>query len=145
MALSCLLLPDRPGEFELPAGLAAFIHAPGPQGPWQVVTEALSLYRAGKFETVAVKLRPLAQSLPKGPFAIGQPVDAPVVGWLLLSMSCHQLGLAAEARSWLDKAAKRMEARSLDRMAYGSVPDMDVRAVCEVLHREAEELLANKR
>jgi hypothetical protein len=93
------------------------------------------LYRAGRFGPAGESLRE-AMCRDKGP---GSPED-----WLFLAMTEHRLGRNAQARGWLDKARKWIEAadreplKSLD----GTSPNMVQRIEVQLLRREMEALLA---
>jgi hypothetical protein len=68
------------------------------RNPWYLHVLVLALYRAGQ---PAAAIEHAGQSL-KGSWT-GQPVN-----WLLLSLAHHQLGHAAEAQCWMEKATRAL-------------------------------------
>jgi tetratricopeptide (TPR) repeat protein len=87
-----------------------------------------ALVRAGRYEEAVRELERAASLNAEAP-----------ISWLLLAISHHRLGHAAEARSWFDRASRRIE-RFKVASAWQAIPWHE-RLGIELLHREAEALL----
>jgi uncharacterized protein HemY len=98
-------------------------------------------YRAGQFDKAAVYL---SQSVQTRPAWIGASLN-----WPVLALAHHRLGHPKEARQWLDKSRGRLEQgkRDIAREPLGFPRDLHPPDWLEfqVLHREAEERLAEKK
>jgi tetratricopeptide (TPR) repeat protein len=131
VAWTCFLMPDAVSDQKLLMKLAQRSVDGAPGDPWTGMTLGLAFYRAGQFELAIKRLKPYAVSWSTIPAS------------LLLAMAHQRLGQSEEARRWLDKAVKQMEAEVA---AKGNEPVRTLTnahnwAACEVLRREAEDLL----
>jgi tetratricopeptide (TPR) repeat protein len=98
-------------------------------------TLAAANYRAGRFEEAVEHLDAGITAHGKG----GNPLD-----WLFLAMVHQRLGHADEARTWLDKAVRWLDASTQDKPAddaFGSRIDWQTWLALQVLRREAEGVL----
>jgi WD40 repeat protein/predicted Zn-dependent protease len=107
-------------------------------GPW-LQTLAAAHYRAGQLPQAMTRLQESENA-----DWYGYPT---VINWLLLAQVHHRLGLAEEARQWLDKAAARLDRATQPTPAEQAdflkldLPDL---MACRLLRREAQLLLAGK-
>jgi tetratricopeptide (TPR) repeat protein len=95
-------------------------------------TLAAATYRAGRFDEAVNHLAAGITAHGKG----GDPRD-----WLLLALAHHRLGHADEARTWLDKAVRWLDASTKDKPAddsFGLHIDWQTWLALQVLRREAE-------
>jgi tetratricopeptide (TPR) repeat protein len=138
VAWTCVLAPNAVADREALVRLAEQVfkgaeNFPDPHRYLQ--TLAAASYRAGRFEE-AVK------HLDAGMAAHGKWGDA--ADWLLLALAHQRLGHADEARNWLDKAVRWLDASTQDKPAdntLGSHIDWETWLALRVLRREAEEVL----
>jgi len=138
VAWACALAPAAVADLDRPIRLAEKAVAAEPRNSSYRNTLGALLYRAGRFPAAGECLRE-ALRLDKGQ---GTPED-----WLFLAMTEHRLGRDAQARGWLDKALKWIEAANNDQLKWadGSIPSLAQRTQLQLLRREAEALLAVSR
>src|SRR5262249_13316267 len=135
VAWACTLAPGAVTDPERPVALARRAVAQVQDDPILVNTYGITLYRAGKFELALQEiLRPVA--LRQG---TGNEWD-----WLYLAMAYHRLEQPEEARTWLDKAARRIEESSGSSIPPGAAAayTWEQRRELPLLLREARTLLA---
>ena len=122
-----------PGEWPLPGPrdprTGNLRHAAG--GP---VLHAAVLYRLGRYREAIARMDETLRAYP--PAGADRPNEGTVIDWLFRAMAHQQLGEAAEARRWLDRALARIDQMERD----GSLP-WPYRLECNLLRREAEGLI----
>jgi tetratricopeptide (TPR) repeat protein len=135
VARACTLAPDSTDDLEQPGRLSRNELTRSNDAFWSL-TEQAALQLRGSREWDVVKL--LERSL----VVDGRPGRA-VVNWLWLALAYQKGGSAAEARRWLDKAARWLDQQG-DRMPRETV-DLGLHRhgwlEAHVLRREAEGLL----
>jgi tetratricopeptide (TPR) repeat protein len=131
VAWTCLLLPDAVSDQKLLKELAKRSVDGAPEDPWTQMTLGLAHYRSGQFEQAIKRLKPYAVSWSTIPAS------------LLLAMAHQRLGQSEEARRWLDKAVKQMEAEVAAKVnePVRTPGNAHSWATFEVLRGEAVELL----
>jgi eukaryotic-like serine/threonine-protein kinase len=130
-AWACALAPAAVHKLDEAIGLATIATKAEPANSAYCNTLGAVLYRAEQFEAASATLRE-AMRLSKSE----NPED-----WLFLAMTRQRQGESAEARRWLDKAARWCdEAKS--KSPQSARPQPGRLAVLHLLHREAEDLLA---
>jgi serine/threonine-protein kinase len=107
VARACTLAPDSTDDPELPGRLSQNELTRNPTAFWSLTEQGALEVRAGRFQDAVL---PLDRSLA----ADGRPGRA-VVNWLWLAVAHHRRGNAAEARLWLDRAARWLDQQG-DRM-----------------------------
>jgi tetratricopeptide (TPR) repeat protein len=140
VARACILAPDAVGDWRQPLHLAEAAAA-NEATPWRLYVLAAASYRAGRYgETVCL----CGKSMEAGPW------QAVCLDYLLLAMAHHRLGDEDVARAWLVKATQEIETAEKARREQGAdAPIAAFAAYCDwldyqILHREAEALLADK-
>jgi serine/threonine protein kinase/tetratricopeptide (TPR) repeat protein len=138
VAWTCVLAPDAVADRQAVMRLAE--QAPNgadndSERHVYLQTLAAATYRAGRFEEAVKHLDAGIRTHGKG----GNPLD-----WLLLALAHQRLGHAGEARTWLDKAARWLDASTQDKPAddaFGPRIDWQIWLALRVLRREAESTL----
>jgi tetratricopeptide (TPR) repeat protein len=126
MAWMCVLIPNAVTDLTRPVQLAE--KSVAARRDWyNLNTLGATLYRAGKFDAAIQRLNEAIKLEGEG----GSEFD-----WLFLAMSHHRLGHAAEARRWLNKAARWME--------QNPRPDWGTRLELQLLRREAESVIKGR-
>jgi hypothetical protein len=135
VAWTCVLAPDAVADREAVVRLAEQVL----QGSGNDQLLAAANYRAGRFEE-AVRILVAGITIHGNE---GNPLD-----WLLLALVHARLGHADEARTWLDKAVRWLDASTQEKPAddaFGSRIHWQTWLALRDLRREAEEdLRANK-
>jgi tetratricopeptide (TPR) repeat protein len=128
LAWDCVLGPDAVSDYTQPLALAelALEKAPPQDRPLVLNTLGALLYRAGRFQEAAGRLRQSIQA--NGSKEVPQD-------WLFLAMTQHRLGDTAEARKSLARVKQTRAANS--EALWNNVE-------VELLRREAQELVEGK-
>jgi serine/threonine protein kinase len=139
VARACTLVPDSVKDPALPGKLAATELEQNKWAVWSLTEQGGLAYRPGRYDDAAALLE---RSLK----ADSRPAYA-VLNWLWLSLVEHRRGKPAEARTWLQKATKWLEQHPRIPVEENLVTGMHLHnwAEAQVLHREAEALLAPKK
>jgi tetratricopeptide (TPR) repeat protein len=137
MARAATLAPEVLVEMGAPLKRAAAELDLSPAAFWSITERAAVLYRGDRLERVV----PLLEASLK---ADGGKPGRSVVTWLWLALANHRLGKHEEARRWLEKAAKWLDAQGGRLKAGAEKADgLDLHNWLEahVLLREAQALL----
>jgi tetratricopeptide (TPR) repeat protein len=136
VAWTCVLAPDAIADREAVVWLAerALKGAGNDAGRHiYLLILAAATYRAGRFEEAVKHVDAGITAHGKE----GNPLD-----WLLLALAHQRLGHADQARTWLDKAVRWLDASTQDKPAddaFGSRIDWQTWLALRVLRREVEE------
>ena len=138
LALSFFHAPQRAGAQDPAVRLAAFAAANAPRDRWCAVAQGAALCRMGQYEQCVQWLEQLQKSsTPPAPSD-----GVPLTSWLYLTLAHHHLGHAQQARTWLQMAIQRMNQEiATDKLGPLRLENR-IWAMCLVLRREAEGLLA---
>jgi tetratricopeptide (TPR) repeat protein len=137
-AWTCVLAPDAVANREVVVRLAeqalGGAHSDSDRHNY-LQKLAAATYRAGRFEEAVKHLDASVTAHGKG----GNPLD-----WLLLALAHQRLGHADLARTWLDKAARWLDASTQEKPAddaFGFRIEWRTWLALRLLRREAEDVL----
>jgi tetratricopeptide (TPR) repeat protein len=131
------LLPDAVTDRSLPVRLAEKAVAAEPGNPDFLDSLGAVLYRAGRAQEAARRLRASA----------AHPERQAPEAWLFLAMAYQSLGRRDEARRWRDRAARWIDGAArapLPGSGAGEPLSWDRRLGLQLLRREAEAMLARE-